>query len=232
MGVYAELLAENYGIGREEQDRFALESHRKAIRAIDEGRFRNEVVAVTTFGGVVERDEGPRRDTSLDALSRLTPAFKEGGTITAGNASQLSDGAAALTAMSAEKASQLGIEPLARLVSCSTTGIEPRLFTMAPVSAVRRILKQTGLALNDVDLIEENEAFSVQTLAVGRELGLDWDRVNVNGGAVALGHPLACSGARIVATLVHEMARSGSEKGLATMCVGGGQGVAVLLERC
>jgi acetyl-CoA acetyltransferase family protein len=162
----------------------------------------------------------------------LTPAFKEGGTITAGNASQLSDGAAALTVMSAEKASQLGIEPLARLVSCSTTGIEPRLFTMAPVSAVRRILKQTGLALNDVDLIEENEAFSVQTLAVGRELGLDWDRVNVNGGAVALGHPLACSGARIVATLVHEMARSGSEKGLATMCVGGGQGVAVLLERC
>ena len=231
MGVCAELLVEKYGIGREEQDEFALQSHRKAIQAIDGGRFENEVVVVETPKGVVARDEGPRRDTSLEVLSRLTPAFKDDGTITAGNASQLSDGASALVIMSADKASQIGIQPLARLAGYATTGIEPRFFTMAPVSAVRQVLKRTGLAMSDIDLIEENEAFAVQALAVGKELGFDWDKVNVNGGAVALGHPLACSGARILTTLINEMVRSDSERGLATMCVGGGHGVAMLLER-
>lgn len=230
MGVCAELLAEKYTIGREQQDRFALESHRRAVRAIDEGRFKSEIVAATTPRGVVAQDEGPRRDTSLEALSHLKPAFRESGTITAGNASQFSDGAAALVIMGADKAEQLGVEPLARLVSYATTGIEPRFFTMAPVSAVRQVLDRTGLGVNDIDFIEENEAFAVQTLAVGRELGFDWDKVNVNGGAVALGHPLGCSGARILTTLAYEMVRTGAKRGLATMCVGGGHGVAMLLE--
>jgi len=231
MGVCAELLVEKYGIDRNEQDRFALESHRKAIRAIDEGRFENEVVAVETPEGLQKQDEGPRRDTSLEALSRLRPAFKSGGTITAGNASQLADGASALVIMSGEKAREIGVDALARIVGCSTVGVEPKFFTMAPVPAVRQLLKRTGLALGDIDLMEENEAFAVQALAVGKELGVDWDRVNVNGGAVALGHPIGCSGARILTTLVHEMVRSDAERGLATVCVGGGHGVAMLLER-
>jgi acetyl-CoA C-acetyltransferase len=231
MGMCAELLVEKYGIGREEQDRFAFESHRKAIRAIDEGRFKHEIVPVETPRGVVNQDEGPRRDTSLEALSQLKPAFKDGGTVTAGNASQLSDGASALVIMSAEKAMETGVEPLARIAGYSTTGIEPKFFTIAPISAVREVLQRTGLALSDIDRVEENEAFAIQALAVGKELGFDWDKVNVNGGAVALGHPLGCSGARIVTTLAHEMARSDAKRGIATLCVGGGHGVAMLLER-
>ena len=231
MGACAELLVEKYGIGREEQDKFAFESHQKAIRALDEGRFKNEIVPVETSRGVVNQDEGPRRDTSFEALSQLKPAFKDGGTVTAGNASQLSDAASALVIMSAEKAAQMNVEPLARIAGYSTTGVEPKFFTIAPVSAVRKVLQRAGLTLNDIDRIEENEAFAIQALAVGKDLGFDWDKVNVNGGAVALGHPLGCSGARIVTTLTHEMVRSDAQRGIATLCVGGGHGVAILLEK-
>ena len=231
MGACAELLVEKYGIGREEQDKFAFESHQKAIRALDEGRFKNEIVPVETSRGVVNQDEGPRRDTSFEVLSQLKPAFKDGGTVTAGNASQLSDAASALVIMSAEKATQMNVEPLARIAGYSTTGVEPKFFTIAPVSAVRKVLQRAGLTLNDIDRIEENEAFAIQALAVGKDLGFDWDKVNVNGGAVALGHPLGCSGARIVTTLAHEMVRSDAQRGIATLCVGGGHGVAMLLEK-
>jgi acetyl-CoA C-acetyltransferase len=231
MGTCAELLVEDEAITREQQDRFALKSHQKAVRAIDEGRFSNEVVPVDTPRGLVDKDEGPRRDTSLKAMSALEPAFKDGGTITAGNASQLSDGASALVVTSADRARELKAEPLATIVAGATVGVEPRHYTMAPVPAVRQVLERTGTTIEQIDLIEENEAFAIQALAVGKELGFDWDRVNVNGGAVALGHPIGCSGARILTTLVHEMGRSGAKKGLATVCVGGGHGVAMLVQR-
>jgi 3-oxoadipyl-CoA thiolase len=241
MGETAENLRSLYPtISREDQDRFALESHRRAIAAIESGRFAEEIVPVplASKGGearVVGVDEPPRPDTSLEALARLRPAFREGGMVTAGNASGIADGAAAVLLMSDAKARELGLPPLLRIVSSAAAGVEPRTMGLGPVPAVRKALARAGLRLEDIGLIELNEAFAVQALAVMRELGLRPDITNVNGGAIALGHPLGCSGARIVTTLVHEMRRRAPRErrpyyGLATLCVGVGQGEATVLE--
>jgi 3-oxoadipyl-CoA thiolase len=241
MGETAENLRSLYPtISREDQDRFALESHRRAIAAIESGRFAEEIVPVplASKGGearVVGVDEPPRPDTSLEALARLRPAFREGGMVTAGNASGIADGAAAVLLMSDAKARELGLPPLLRIVSSAAVGVEPRTMGLGPVPAVRKALARAGLRLEDIGLIELNEAFAVQALAVMRELGLRPDITNVNGGAIALGHPLGCSGARIVTTLVHEMRRRAPRErrpyyGLATLCVGVGQGEATVLE--
>ncbi len=228
-------------ITREKQDAFALRSHQLAIAAIDSGKFAEEILPVSIpqkkgDPRVVSIDERPRRDTSLESLSRLRPAFrKEGGTVTAGNSSGLNDGAAALLLMSAEKARELGSKPMARIVASAAAGVPPRVMGLGPVSAVRKALSRAGVDLSDIHLVELNEAFAVQSLAVMEDLGLDPDRVNVNGGAIALGHPLGCSGARILTTLLYEMKRRApSERspyyGLATLCVGVGQGEATLVE--
>jgi 3-oxoadipyl-CoA thiolase len=241
MGETAENLRSLYPkISREDQDRFALESHRRAIAAIESGRFEEEIVPVPLpqKGGevhLVSIDEPPRPDTSFEALARLRPAFREGGTVTAGNASGISDGAAAVLMMSDAKARELGIAPLVRIVSSAAVGVEPRTMGLGPVPATRKALARAGLQVKDLGLIELNEAFAVQALAVMRELGLRPDITNVNGGAIALGHPLGCSGARIVTTLVHEMRRRAPRErrpyyGLATLCVGVGQGEATVLE--
>ncbi len=240
MGETAENIAQETGITREEQDAFALESHRRAVSAIDSGKFAQEVipVAVPQRKGdpiLVATDERPRRDTSLTALARLKPAFRQGGSVTAGNSSGINDGAAALLMMSESRARQLGLQPIARWVGSAAAGVPPRLMGMGPVPAVRKVLARNGLRMNDIHLVEINEAFAVQTLAVSRELGLDPERTNVNGGAVALGHPLGCSGARILVTLLHEMGRRLADEtrpyyGLAALCVGVGQGEAVIVE--
>ncbi|KPL83832.1 beta-ketoadipyl CoA thiolase [Thermanaerothrix daxensis] len=240
MGETAENIAEMTGITREEQDRFALRSHQRAIAAIDSGRFAEEIIPVPVPQPKGEpvlatTDERPRRDTTLEALARLKPAFRPGGTVTAGNSSGLNDGAAALLIMSEERARDLGLRPLARILASAAAGVVPRLMGLGPVPATRKVLKRAGVALDQIGLIEINEAFAVQTLAVIRELGLNEEIVNVNGGAIALGHPLGCSGARILTTLVHEMRRRASEMprpfyGLATLCVGVGQGEATLVE--
>jgi acetyl-CoA acyltransferase len=243
MGLTAENLADKYRISREEQDAFALESHRKAIQAMDGGRFKDEIVSLPVRDVAVERgervvreftfdaDEGPRRDTSIEVLAKLKPAFKTEGTVTAGNASQMSDGAAAVVVMSEDKARSLGLQPLAHFVAYATAGVPPEIMGIGPVAAIPKVLKQAGLRLDNIDLIELNEAFAVQSLAVIRELGLDASKINVNGGAIALGHPLGCTGSKLTATLLYEMQRRGARYGMVTMCVGGGMGAAGIFER-
>jgi len=241
MGETAENLRELPSTAsREEQGRFALESHRRAIAATDSGRFAEEIVPVRVPARkgepvLVDRDEPPRRDTSLDALQRLKPAFREGGTVTAGNSSGISDGAAAVLVMGEAKAAELGVRPLVRIVSSATAGVAPRTMGLGPIPSTRRALARAGLRIEDVGLVELNEAFAIQVLAVMRELGLRHEVTNVNGGAIALGHPLGCSGARITCALVHEMRRRAPTHrqpfyGLATLCVGVGQGEATIVE--
>ena len=243
MGLTAENVANQFKISREEQDAFALESHRRAIDAIDAGRFKDEIVPLpvhevllehaqrTVRNGTFDTDEGPRRDTSMDALARLKAAFKSEGSVTAGNSSQMSDGAAAVVVMSEERARSMGIKPLARFVAYATAGVPPDVMGIGPVEAIPKVLRQAGLKLENMDLIELNEAFAVQSLAVIRELGLDASKVNVNGGAIALGHPLGCTGSKLTATLLYEMQRRNARYGMVTMCVGGGMGAAGILER-
>jgi acetyl-CoA C-acetyltransferase len=236
MGRYAELTARRSGIARDELDAFAVGSHRKAVAAAEAGRFEEEIVPVSVPGKggpvSVSRDEGPRADTDLERLARLKPAFQpEGGVVTAGNSSGLNDGAAAVVVMSRAEAGSRGLEPLAHVRAYGSGGTEPELLFYAPVVAVRTLMERTGLGIDDFDLIEVNEAFASQALADGKELGWDWDRVNVNGGAVALGHPIGASGARVLVTLLHEMRRRDAGRGLATLCLGGGNAVAMVVER-
>jgi acetyl-CoA C-acetyltransferase len=227
MGETGENVAERYGLSREEQDAFALESQRRHAAAVEAGRFDDELVPV----GEVARDEHPRADTSLEKLAALKPAFRPEGTVTAGNSSGLNDGAAALVVASAERAAQLGAEPLGRFVGAAVAGVDPRIMGVGPIPAVRKLLGRVGIDVAQLDLVELNEAFASQSLQVIRELGLDPETVNVNGGAIAIGHPLGMSGARLVVTLLHELRRRGGRFGLATLCVGVGQGQAALFER-
>jgi len=236
MGNTAEIVAEKYHVSRERQDEFALNSHRKAVDAIRAGRFKEEILPVPVPQSkgspvVFDTDESPRGDSSLETLRALKPAFKKDGTVTAGNAPGVNDGAAALVVTSAARAAQLNRTPLARIVAQSVSGIEPALLLMAPVKAVRKLLAKTGWNLADVDLVELNEAFSVQAVAVMEQLELDAAKVNVNGGAVALGHPIGASGARVLVTLLHEMVRRNAKRGIATLCLGGGNAVALAVER-
>jgi acetyl-CoA acyltransferase len=226
-GLVAENHAREYAIGREEQDAFALRSHQRALAAIERGCFDEEIVRTLPL----TVDEGPRRDTSMEALARLRPAFHVHGTVTAGNSSQTSDGAAAVLVMDGARARELGLEPLGRFVTFATAGVEPERFGIGPVPAIRKALKRAGLSLDDIDLVELNEAFAVQVLACLRELPIDPERLNVNGGAIALGHPLGCTGARLTTSLLYEMRRRGSRYGLVSMCVGGGMGAAGIFER-
>ena len=238
MGITGENVAEKYGITREEQDEFAVNSHRKAVSAIKECRFKSQVVPVelpTKKKGaapvIFDRDESPREDTTIEILRSLKPAFKKDGTVTAGNAPGVNDGAAALVVTSAAKAKELGAKPMVRIVAQATSGVEPKWVMMAPVVAVRKIWEKTGWKNEDVDLYELNEAFSVQALGVMRELGLDPEKVNVNGGAVAIGHPIGASGARVLVTLIYEMIRRDVHRGIAALCLGGGNAVAMAVER-
>ncbi|MGJ5813475.1 thiolase family protein [Paludibaculum fermentans] len=226
MGLTAENLQRQYNISREDQDAFAFRSHQNALRAQQEGRFDDELVPVNGLA----KDEGPRADTSLEALAKLKPVFHARGTVTAGNASQTSDGAAAALVTSEAKARELGLKPMARFVSFAVAGCAPEVMGIGPVFAIPKALKLAGLRIEDIDVIELNEAFAVQALAVIREAGLNPDRVNVNGGAVALGHPLGCTGAKLTATILREMKRRGARYGMVTMCIGGGQGAAGILE--
>jgi acetyl-CoA acyltransferase len=233
-GLVAENHAREASVGRDEQDAFALRSHQRAAAAIDSGRFKDEIVPLTVSNGTrvtFDTDEGPRRDTSMEALAKLKPAFHVAGSVTAGNSSQTSDGAAAVVLVSGDRARALGLQPLARFVGYATAGVEPERFGIGPVPAIRKVLKLTGLTLDQVDLIELNEAFAAQVIACLRELPIDPDRLNVNGGAIALGHPLGCTGAKLTATLLHEMKRRKSRYGMVTMCVGGGMGAAGIFER-
>jgi 3-oxoadipyl-CoA thiolase len=227
MGETGENVAEQYGVSREEQDAFALQSQRRWANADAAGRFEDELVAV----GEAERDEHPRPDSSKEKLAALKPAFRDGGSVTAGNSSGINDGAAALVIASEERAQELGIESLAAFVGSAVAGVDPRVMGIGPVPAVRKLLERSGVSVEDVDLVELNEAFASQSLVVIRELGLDPEKVNVNGGAIALGHPLGMSGARLVVTLLHELRRRGGRYGLATLCVGVGQGQAALFQR-
>jgi acetyl-CoA C-acetyltransferase len=238
MGITGENVAEKYGITREEQDEFALHSHRKALAAIKECRFKSQIVPVEIpakkKGGPVtifDKDESPREDTTIEVLRALKPAFKKDGTVTAGNAPGVNDGAAALVVTSAKRAAELGVKPMVRIVAQATSGVEPKWVMMAPVGAVRTIWEKTGWKNEDVDLYELNEAFSVQALGVMRELGLDPNKVNVNGGAVAIGHPIGASGARVLVTLIYEMIRRDVRRGIAALCLGGGNAVAMAVER-
>jgi 3-oxoadipyl-CoA thiolase len=227
MGETGENVAERYGVSREDQDAFALQSQRRWAAANEAGRFDDELVAV----GDVTRDEHPRPDTNLEKLAALKPAFRPDGTVTAGNSSGINDGAAALVIASEERAEQLGVEPLGAFAGGAVAGVDPRIMGIGPVPAVRKLLERAGVEVGDLDLVELNEAFASQSLVVIRELGLDPEKVNVNGGAIALGHPLGMSGARLVVTLLHELRRRGGRYGLATLCVGVGQGQAALFER-
>jgi acetyl-CoA acetyltransferase family protein len=227
MGETGENVAEQWEVSREDQDEFALRSQRRWAAAQEAGRFADELVAVED----VVSDEHPRPDTSAEALAGLKPAFREGGTVTAGNAAGINDGAAALVLASEEKALELGIEPLGAFVASAVAGVDPRVMGIGPVPAVRKLLARAGISVDDLDLVELNEAFASQSVAVLRELGLDEEKVNVNGGAIALGHPLGMSGARLVVSLLHELRRREGRYGLATMCVGVGQGQAALFER-
>ena len=231
MGMTAELVARKYGIDRERSDAFALRSHQRAVLAIDGGRFADAIVPVPLNGHAFEVDEGPRRDTDAAALARLRPAFAAEGMVTAGNSSQMSDGAAATIVMSAARAKDLGLTPLARLVTYAVAGVPPEIMGIGPLAAIPRALKQAGLSLDDIDLIELNEAFATQALAVIEALGLDPEQVNVNGGAIALGHPLGCTGAKLTAQILAELRRRNGRYGLVTMCVGGGMGAAGIFER-
>jgi acetyl-CoA acyltransferase len=243
MGLTAENVSVKYGITREMQDEFALKSNLKAARAVETGLFDPEVVPidveVTELGAdeklvtrnfTVKRDEGPRGDSTIEGLAKLRAAFKEGGTVTAGNASQMSDGAAAVMVMSSEKAEALGLTPLARFVSFAVGGVPPELMGIGPIVAIPKALKIAGLTLNDIDLIELNEAFAAQGLAVMRTLEIDDGKVNVNGGAIALGHPLGCTGTKLTTQLIYEMGRRKSKYGMVTMCIGGGMGAAAVFE--
>ncbi|HZR11501.1 MAG TPA: thiolase family protein [Myxococcales bacterium] len=233
MGETAENVAAHYRVPREKQDEFALRSHQRALAAHEAGRYRAELLPVTIPGKqpvVVDRDEGPRADTSLEKLAKLKPAFREGGTVTAGNSSSLNDGAAALLLASPRKASELGFRPLARIVAAASAGVDPREMGMGPVPATHKALKKAGLSVKQLDLVELNEAFAAQSLAVIQELGLDLERVNVDGGGISMGHPLGMSGARILGHLVHALKARGGRYGLATLCVGVGQGVSVIVE--
>lgn len=244
MGITAENVAAKYGVSREDQDAFAVRSHQRAVAAAAEGRFADELVPVpvteTRYDpetrAAVERtfehtaDEGPRADTTPEALARLRPAFKTGGTVTAGNASQMNDGAAATVVMSKRLADELGATPMARMLGFAVAGVPPEIMGIGPLEAIPKVLRQVGLTLDEIDLIELNEAFASQSLAIVRELGIDPEIVNVNGGAIALGHPLGCSGAKLTATLLHEMKRRGSRYGIVSMCVGGGMGAAGVFE--
>jgi 3-oxoadipyl-CoA thiolase len=236
LGDTAELVAERWSVGRQRQDAFALESHRRAVAAIEAGRFDGQVIPVTIPQRrgdpiVVSRDEHPRADTSPEALARLRPVFRAGGTITAGNASGINDGASAALVVAADRARALDLRPMARVVASAVVGLDPAIMGMGPVPAVRKVLARAGLAVDDLDVVEINEAFASQSLACCDELGLDPAKVNPNGGAIAIGHPLGASGARLVTMLVHELRRTGGRFGLATMCIGVGQGIALVVER-
>jgi acetyl-CoA acyltransferase len=243
MGLTAENLARKYSISREEADEFSFRSHQKAINAINQGKFKDEVVPLpvrtvelddkgkrAVKESVFATDEGPRADTNMDALAKLKPAFHARGTVTAGNSSQMSDGAAAAVVMSLARAEEIGAKPIARLVAFATAGVEPDFMGIGPVAAVPKALKIAGLTLNQMDLIELNEAFAAQALSVVKELGINQDKLNVNGGAVAMGHPLGCTGAKLTATILHEMQRRKARYGMVTMCVGGGMGAAGIFE--
>jgi acetyl-CoA acyltransferase len=242
MGLTAENVAVKYNISREAQDEFSLKSNQKAAHAVDSGLFDPELVPIDVeideyMDGRVEkrsftvkRDEGPRGDSTMEGLGKLRPAFKDGGTVTAGNSSQMSDGAAALMVMSSERAAQLGLAPLVRFVSFAVGGVPPELMGIGPIAAIPKVLKTAGLTLDDIDLIELNEAFAAQSLAVIRTLELDESKVNVNGGAIALGHPLGCTGAKLTTQLIYEMGRRKSKYGMVTMCIGGGMGAAAIFE--
>jgi acetyl-CoA C-acetyltransferase len=235
MGDAAELTAKEKGFSRLEQDEFALYSHQKAVAAIEAGRFKTEIAALhleTKKGTVIiDTDEAPRADSSLESLSKLRPAFQKDGSVTAGNAPGINDGAAALLIMSEEAANAHGLKPIAEIMGYATSGLEPKWFTLSPVPATRKLLEQQGMSLNNIDLFEYNEAFAVQALAVMQELNLDPSKVNINGGAVALGHPIGCSGARILVTLIHALEQQQKEIGLASLCMGGANGLAVMLRR-
>ncbi|APQ75006.1 acetyl-CoA C-acetyltransferase [Clostridium botulinum] len=235
MGITAENIAEQWGITREEQDEFSAKSQQKAEKAVKEGRFKEEIVPVvikSRKGEVVfDTDEFPRFGATKESLSKLKPAFKKDGTVTAGNASGINDGAAALVIMSEEKANELGIKPLAKIVAYGTSGVDPKIMGYGPFYATKKTLEKANLKIADMDLIEANEAFAAQSLAVAKDLGFDMDKVNVNGGAIALGHPIGCSGARILTTLLYEMEKRNSKYGLATLCIGGGMGTAIIVER-
>jgi acetyl-CoA C-acetyltransferase len=238
MGITGENVAEKYGITREEQDEFAVNSHRKAIAAWKECRFKSQIVPVELPAKkkgeapvLFEKDESPREDTTIETLRSLKPAFKKDGTVTAGNAPGVNDGAAAVVVTSAQRAKDLGAPALVRIVAQATSGVEPKWVMMAPVDAVKKIWEKTGWKSDNVDLYELNEAFSVQALGVMRELKLDPNKVNVNGGAVAIGHPIGASGARVLVTLIYEMARRNSKRGIAALCLGGGNAVAMAVER-
>jgi acetyl-CoA C-acetyltransferase len=236
MGCTGEVVAEEYKVGRVEQDEFAVNSHRRAAAAINAGRFKDEIVPVEIpqrkgAALIFDTDETVREDTSVESLSKLKPAFKKDGTVTAGNAPSVNDGASAVVVTSLRRARQMGVEPMARIVAQATSGVEPRLVMMAPVEAVRKVLKKTGWAGSEVDLIELNEAFSVAALAVTRELGLDPERVNVNGGAVALGHAIGQSGSRLLTTILYELKRRNAHRGIVSLCLGGGNAVAMAVER-
>ena len=236
MGCTGEVVSERYNVPRAEQDEYALNSHRKAAAAIKSGHFKDEIVPVEVpqrkgSPVVFDTDEAVREDSSIEALAKLKPAFKSDGTVTAGNAPGMNDGASALVVTSAERARALGVEPLGRIVAQATSGTEPKLVMMAPVEAIKKLLKKTGWSLSDVDLIELNEAFAVQAVAITRELGLDPDKVNVNGGAVALGHAIGQSGSRILTTMLYELKRRDVHRGIAALCLGGGNAVAMAVER-
>jgi len=244
MGLTAENVADKYDVSREDQDKFALKSHQKAVKAWEEGYFDEQITPidvihkyVTSNGEMAEeqftfsKDEGPRKDTTIDALSGLNAAFKQGGSVTAGNSSQMNDAASGVLVMSREKADELGLKPLARYHGFSVAGVAPEIMGIGPVEAIPKVLKQTGLSLDDIDLIELNEAFSAQSLAVIREAGLDEEKVNINGGAIAMGHPLGCTGAKLTTQIIHDLHRLDKQFGLVTMCIGGGMGAAGIFER-
>ena len=234
MGITSENVAEKFGVTREDQDEVAARSQARAIEAIKSGAFKEEIVPVTikTKKGekVFDTDEFPREGTTMEVLAKLRPAFKKGGTVTAGNASGLNDGAAALVLMTAKKAAELGLKPMAKIVSYASAGVDPAIMGIGPIPASRKALAKAGLEVKDLDLVEANEAFAAQTVEVGRELQLDWDKTNVNGGAIALGHPIGASGARILVTLLYALKHRNKKLGLATLCIGGGMGTATVVE--
>lgn len=244
MGLTAEQVAKDFNVSREDQDAFAFNSHRKAINAIQQGYFKDGILPLNVKEVylneknkraervvVMDTDEGPRADTSMEALAKLPAVFAQGGSVTAGNSSQTSDGAAFVIVMSEALMNQLGLQPIGRLVACASAGVDPRVMGIGPIKAVPKVLKQAGMSLDHVDLVELNEAFASQSIAVIRELGMDPERVNINGGAIALGHPLGCSGAKLTIQLLHDMKRLDKKYGMVTACVGGGQGIAGIIER-
>ena len=236
MGITAENLCDRYEITREQQDEFSARSQERAVQAIDAGKFKDEIVAVEIPQRkgdpiVFDTDEYPKRGTSAEKLGKLRPAFKKEGSVTAGNASGINDGAAAVVVMSKEKADELGLTPLATIVANASAGVDPSVMGIGPVQAVKNVFEKSGLSMADIDLVEANEAFAAQAIAVNKELGFTPDRVNVNGGAIALGHPIGASGARVLVTLLHEMQKRKAKRGLATLCVGGGMGIAMCVER-